>query len=68
MTIEEVLLAQVDQAIKPLNMTRSAFVRNALVRALSDWEALELERCHAQGSARYPVQPGEFGPSGSMAF
>ena len=60
MTIDEDLLAQVDQAIKALSMTRSAFIRSALVLALRRRKTLELERRHAEGYARYPVQPGEF--------
>ncbi len=60
MTIDEELLAQVDQAIGALNMTRSAFIRSALALALRRRQTLELERRHAEGYARYPVAPGEF--------
>ena len=69
MTIDEELLTQVDQAIKPLNMSRSAFIRSALVLALRRRKTLELERRHAEGYARCPVQPGEFDlPEGEHAW
>ncbi len=60
MTIDEPLLAQVDQAIKGLEMTRSAFIREALELALRHYQILEMERKHAAGYARRPVEPGEF--------
>lgn len=60
MTIDEPLLAQVDQAIKDLNTTRSAFIRDALEFALWRHKIRELEEKHAEGYARHPVEPGEF--------
>ena len=60
MTIDEPLLAEVDQAIKSLETTRSAFIREALQLALERYRIMELEKKHASGYARYPVQPGEF--------
>ena len=60
MTIDEPLLTKVDETIKSLNMTRSAFIREALELALHHYRTLELERKHAEGYARYPVEPGEF--------
>jgi CopG family transcriptional regulator / antitoxin EndoAI len=60
MTIDEALLAQVDQATNALQTTRSAFIRSALQLALHQYAMQQLERQHAEGYARFPVQPGEF--------
>jgi len=60
MTIDEPLLNKVDTTIQTLNMTRSAFIRQALEMALRYYKILELEKRHAEGYARYPVKPGEF--------
>lgn len=69
MTIDDELLAQVDQAIRSMNVTRSAFIRQALILALKRRKTIELERRHAEGYARFPVQPGEFDvPESSVAW
>jgi metal-responsive CopG/Arc/MetJ family transcriptional regulator len=60
MTIDEPLLAEVDLAIQNLNTTRSAFVRDALRLALDQIKVEEMERKHAEGYAKHPVEPGEF--------
>lgn len=60
MTIDESLLAEVDQLIESLDTTRSAFIREALQLALQRHKIKELERNQAEGYARYPVEPGEF--------
>lgn len=60
MTIDEPLLSEVDRAIQNLNTTRSAFIREALQLALWQHSIAELERKHAEGYARHPVEPGEF--------
>jgi metal-responsive CopG/Arc/MetJ family transcriptional regulator len=60
MTIDEPLLAEVDQVIQSLNTTRSAFIREALQLALQHYKIKELERKHAEGYKKYPVQAGEF--------
>ena len=60
MTIDEPLLTRVDRAIKALDMTRSAFIREALEIALRHYQILEMEKKHADGYARQPVEPGEF--------
>ncbi len=60
MTIDEPLLAEVDQMIQTLNTTRSAFIREALELALKRYAIAEMERKHAEGYARHPVEPGEF--------
>jgi metal-responsive CopG/Arc/MetJ family transcriptional regulator len=60
MTIDEPLLTEVDQLTQTLDITRSAFMREALQLALRRYKILELERQQAAGYAKYPVQPGEF--------
>ena len=59
-TIDEQLLENVDQVVHELGETRSAFVRQALERALRRWEIQKLEAQHAAGYALHPVAPGEF--------
>jgi hypothetical protein len=60
MTIDEPLLDKVDQVIQELDMTRSAFIRDALHLALRQRKIKEMERAHAAGYAEHPVEPGEF--------
>ena len=60
MTIDEPLLAEVDQAIKALDTTRSAFIRQALQLALQRYKIVEMEKKQAEGYVKYPVEPGEF--------
>lgn len=59
-TINEPLLIQVNDAIKELGMTRSAFIRDALQQALRQLEITKLERKHKIGYAQHPVSPDEF--------
>ena len=60
MTIDESLLAKIDETIRNLKTTRSAFIREALELALRRYQILEMEQRHAEGYAKLPVQPGEF--------
>lgn len=60
MTIDDDLLAQVDDAIARLGATRSAFIRESLRQALTRHEIERLERQHRDGYQRQPVAPGEF--------
>ena len=60
MTVDEPLLSEVDEVVKSLHTTRSAFVRQALQLALRRYKTLTLERQHAEGYAKQPVHPGEF--------
>ena len=60
MTIDEPLLAEVDEMIKTLHTTRSAFIRDALQLALHHQKIRVLEQKHAEGYAKNPVPPGEF--------
>jgi metal-responsive CopG/Arc/MetJ family transcriptional regulator len=60
-TIDEPLLAEVDQVIQEINTTHSAFIRDVLQLALQQHRIVQMERKHAEGYARHPVEPGEFG-------
>ncbi len=60
MTIDEPLLYEVDQVILSLKTNRSAFIREALKLALQKYEIRKLEKRHAEGYAKYPVEKGEF--------
>lgn len=60
MTLDEDLVKAVDQAVKRLGTTRSAFTRNALQEALKKMRISELERKHREGYARKSVRHGEF--------
>jgi metal-responsive CopG/Arc/MetJ family transcriptional regulator len=60
MTLDDELIQEIDQAVKRLGTTRSAFTREALRAALTQLRYREMERKHREGYARKPVQPGEF--------
>ena len=60
MTIDEPLLHKVDRAIRSLETSRSAFIRDALKLALQRYEIQKMEERHAEGYAKYPVEEGEF--------
>ena len=54
LTIDESLLAEVQQATSALHMTPSDFMRVALERALEQREIIAKEIRDAEGYARYP--------------
>jgi CopG family transcriptional regulator / antitoxin EndoAI len=60
MTIDEPLLEEVDDVTRELKTTRSAFIRSALHLALREHSISKLERQHAEGYAKHPVNTGEF--------
>ncbi len=60
MTLEEDLVALVDQAAKKLGTTRSGFTRQALRSALKEIQTRQLEQKHRAGYKRKPVRRGEF--------
>ena len=60
MTIDEPLLTEVDRVSQALKTNRSEFIREALKLVLQRQKILELERSHAEGYTRHPVQPQEF--------
>ena len=59
MTLDDELVREVDEVVKQLGTTRSAFTREALRAALTRAKQRELEQQHRDGYARYPVRPGE---------
>ena len=60
MTMDENLLKMVDQTTKKLKMTRSAFIREALLSSLRRIKTLEKEKRHREGYRKNPVKEGEF--------
>ncbi len=61
MTLDEELVARVDEAVRELGTTRSAFTRQALAQALAHLEEEEQESRHREGYLRRPVQVDELG-------
>jgi len=59
LTIDESLLAEVQQATNALQMTPSDFMKVALERALQQRELIAKERRDAQGYAKHPQLPEE---------
>jgi metal-responsive CopG/Arc/MetJ family transcriptional regulator len=60
MTLDEGLVEAVDQAVKDLKTTRSAFTRHALQSALDRIKITGLEEKHRKGYAAHPVTREEF--------
>lgn len=59
MTLDEELLAAVDEAVRRLGTTRSAFTREALTEALARLQRSARERQHRRGYERHPVGPAD---------
>lgn len=59
-TLDEDLLEAVDQLVKELKTTRSAFTRDALKEAIMRVREEQLERKQIQGYVTQPVKAGEF--------
>ncbi|MBC7930236.1 MAG: CopG family transcriptional regulator [Rubrivivax sp.] len=59
--IEESMLTEVERATRALEMTREAFVRTALERALQQQETIALEQKHARGYESQPQMTEEVG-------
>ena len=60
MTTDETLLEEGDSTSVQLGLNRSTCIREALRQAMERFRVAELERQHAAGYARRPVEPGEF--------
>lgn len=60
MTIDEDLLEEVDLLVNQMDITRSAFIRQALRESLQRQKIAEMERKQIEGYLRYPQQPEEF--------
>ena len=59
LTIDESLLAEVQQATTALHMTPSDFMKVALERALQQQAIIAKERQDAEGYAKHPQSPEE---------
>ncbi len=60
MTLDEELLKQVEEVIKNLKITRSAFIRESLKKQIERLRIQEMEEKHWQGYMKNPVKPEEF--------
>jgi metal-responsive CopG/Arc/MetJ family transcriptional regulator len=60
MTLDDDLVATVDQVVKKLKTTRSAFARKALRNAVKQVDINLLEQKHKKGYGRRPADKMEF--------
>lgn len=60
MTLDDDLVREVDNVVKKLKTSRSAFTRSALREALSKFKTEQMELMHRKGYERYPVGADEF--------
>lgn len=69
MTLEPGLVKAVDRLAKRRGLSRSAFTREALTRAIEAETIRAQEEKHRQGYSRHPVRAGEFDlPSGHQVW
>jgi len=60
MTLDDDLVRSVDEIVKELKTTRSAFTRHALQDAIERLNIKRLEEKHRKGYEQHPVRPREF--------
>ena len=60
MTLDDELVKKVDIIASELNTTRSAFTRDALRKAVKQYNIRRLELKHRQGYEAHPVNQEEF--------
>ena len=60
MTLDEELVKRVDNVVKSMHTTRSAFTREALRAAIEKHNIRKLEEKQQQGYKRHPIQTEEF--------
>jgi hypothetical protein len=60
MTLDEALVAQMDELAKMLGTNRSAIAREAISEAVRRRRIAALEEQHRRSYEQFPVQPGEF--------
>jgi len=60
MTLDEDLVESMDNIVKQLRTTRSAFAREALRDAIRKFNIQRLEQKHREGYERHPVTSDEF--------
>jgi len=61
MTLDEELVSIVDKISRKLGTTRSAFTRDALRKAIGQFEIRKMEKKHRDGYKKKPVTATEFG-------
>ena len=59
LTLDEPLVEEVDEVVRELGTSRSAFTREALRAALTRLRLLALEERHRKGYELHPVEPSE---------
>lgn len=59
MTIDETLLQEVDRTVQEMKTSRSAFIRQALVQAMRQYQVRRLEERDAEGYRVIPAEPAE---------
>jgi len=60
MTLDDELVETVDELVKELKTTRSAFTRDALREAVDRFHVERLEKEHRKGYELHPVSKDEF--------
>ena len=60
MTLDDQLVTEVDKVVKKLKTSRSAFTREALQHALSDFYIQQMEEKQIKGYKTQPVKNDEF--------
>lgn len=60
MTLDEELLKEIDRAVKRLDTTRSALIRQSIRQYLKTLHVRQLEAKDRDGYKKKPVKPGEF--------
>ncbi|MFC1452439.1 ribbon-helix-helix domain-containing protein [Verrucomicrobiota bacterium] len=60
MTLDEDLVRSVDRVTKRLQVSRSAFTRDALRESLAKYSVAQKEKKHREGYERRPVAADEF--------
>jgi metal-responsive CopG/Arc/MetJ family transcriptional regulator len=60
MTLDDELVATVDEVVKKLKTTRSAFARKALRNAIKQVNISFLEKKHKKGYEQHPADKKEF--------
>lgn len=62
MTLDETLLERIDNMVDVLDTTRSAFIREAVEKALREYHWRELERLDEEGYRLFPQEDSEIEP------
>lgn len=60
MTLDEELVADLDEVVKQNNSNRSAFTSEALRKAINHYKQTRLVEKHRKGYERFPVTDDEF--------